>query len=182
MTNTLYRPAALFVFLALTLAGCATHIPSSDTTPPEVTITVRDGRGDNVFKSADGEYAAGENCIKVPDTPTRLTAIAGDSGGVRILSIKVLPGNIVPESVEITPASPESSYSIRSEEGVDILNITLEPSPEGIARTAITAVFDVSGELPSAVTASAGDHSGNVSHLPQFDIRELTDLTVCRGE
>lgn len=178
--NKLIIPLTVLAFLFV--SACATRVPTSDTTPPEITVTVSEGRGNKIFRSTDGEYPAGENCIKVPGTPTQLSVIFGDSGGVNIASIKVFPATIIPGSIEVTPASPEATYTIRTERRADMLDIDLEPASDGTVRTGATAVFEINGNLPIAVTASAADYSGNVSHLSQFDLRSLDDLVICRGD
>jgi len=180
MKNSIYLSVFVSSFL-LILSGCMTRIPETDTTPPTVSVTVNKGMGHNIFSSTDGEWNAVESCIKVPGTPTKLTLVAGDAGGVKFASIKVFPASIVPDSVEVTPGPGEASYSIRTERHADFLEITLTPADDGSVRTGATAVVNINGELPIAVTASALDYSGNVTNLPQFDLRSPDDLTVCRG-
>lgn len=175
----------LIIFPVLTIlfaAGCATHTPSGDTTPPEVSVSVDSATGDNTFKALDREYRPGENCIKVPSAPVRLSVTANDPEGMRILSVKILPGKITPGSVEISPVTSEVTHSVRSEDSTDIIDITVDPESTGNTTTELTASFELKGKLPFAVTASAGDQAGNSSNVPQFSIRESTDLTECRGD
>ena len=169
--------AAIFL-----IAGCATTAPSSDTTNPEVTVIVSEGRGGNIFRSRDGELPPTQSCINVPEPPRQLILIAGDSGGVRSASIKVFPGTIDPDSVEVTPAAPEGTFAIRTERGADTLVITLTRTAPDVVRTGATAIIEVEGDLPMAITGHAEDWAGNVAVLPQFDLRSPDDAVVCRGE
>lgn len=163
------------------LSGCMTRVPESDTTPPTVSVTVNRGMGHNIFDSTDGQWSGSESCIKVPGAPTKLTLVAGDAGGVKFASLKVFPATVDPDSVEVTPGPGEASYSIRTERHSNFLEITLTPADDGSVRTGTTAVLNVRGELPIAVTATALDYSGNTTDLPQFDLRSPDDLTECRG-
>ena len=142
------------------VAGCIVPAPTKDTTSPEITVTVSRARGRNIFRSIDGVLEPGNNCIRVPDMPTQLILIAGDAGGVESVSLKAFPGRIVPESVEVAPRAPEGAFSIRSESGADILAITLTPPSPTTVRTAATAVLEVNGTLPIAITAWARDRAG----------------------
>ena len=164
------------------VAGCEVSAPTTDTTTPEITVIVSGGRGGNIFRSIDGELDAPDNCIKVPDTPTQLVMIVGDSGGVKFASINAFSGPIVPGSVELIPRPPEASFRIRTERGADFLDITLTPPAPGRVRTGATAVFEVDGELPKAISASARDYAGNVARLPQFNLHALNDVVLCRGD
>ena len=60
-------------------AACTAPAPATDTTPPEITVTVSRARGRNVFRSIDGRSGPTDNCIIVPEIPTQLILIAGDS-------------------------------------------------------------------------------------------------------
>lgn len=180
--NSMYKLVIFPVLTILFVAGCATHTPSGDTTPPDVSVTVDSATGDNTFKALDREFGPGENCIKVPSAPVRLSVTANDPEGMRVISVKILPGKIIPGSVEISPVTSEVSHSVRSEDSTDIIDITVDPETAGYTTTELTASFELKGQLPFAVTASAGDETGNLSNIPQFGIRESTDLTVCRGD
>lgn len=180
--NSMYKLVIFPVLTILFLAGCATHTPSGDTTPPDVSVTVESATGDNTFKAHDREYGPGENCIKVPSAPVRLSAKANDPEGMRVLSVKILPGKIIPGSVEISPVTSEVTHSVRSEDSTDIIDITVDPEATGNTTTELTASFEVKGDPPYAVTASAGDQSGNTSNVPQFSVRDSSDLTLCRGD
>jgi hypothetical protein len=175
------RNVFLFV-LFVVFVGCIKPRPTTDTTDPEIVITVSRGRGGNIFRSVDGRYEAPNNCIKVPDMPTQLIMIAGDSGGVAFASVRAFGGRIVSESVEVAPRAPEASFSIRSESGSGILDVRLTPPSPGAVRTGASAVFEVDGSLPISITATAGDYAGNAGHLAQFEIRSLDDAVVCRGD
>jgi hypothetical protein len=177
MTRTIAACGVIFA------AGCQVPAPIVDTTPPEITVLVSGAHGRNIFRSADGVLAAPDNCIKVSDMPTQLILIVGDAGGVDSASINAFAGTIVPASVDVAPRAPEGSFAIRSGSGGDTLAITLTPPSPTTVRTAATAVFEVNGTLPMAITASARDRAGHAVELPQFDLRALDDTGVrCRGD
>jgi len=162
--------------------GCEVPRSDSDSASPLITITVSEGRGNPVYKSDQARTGPSDDCINVADTPVELSMIVGDAGGVQSAWIKVFPATIDPDSVTVTPASPEGEYSITSERGADILTINLTAPSETTVRTGATAVLRVNGSLPIAVQAYAVDFAGNRASLPQFDLRALTDAVVCRGE
>lgn len=181
MSKNLTRMVLIGVVLFVT--GCEVPAPSTrDTTPPEITVTVSRARGRNVFRSIDGKLDAPDNCIKVPELPTQLILIAGDAGGIESASIKAFPGTIVRESLEVSPRAPEGSFAVRTESGADILAITLTPPSPTTVRTGATAILEVNGRSPIAIVASARDRAGNVTELPQFDIRTPDSAVVCRGD
>lgn len=179
MNSNMRMTAAWAIFL---IAGCTTTAPTSDTMDPEVTVIVSEGRGGNIFRSRDGELPPTESCINVPDPPRQLILIAGDSGGVRSASIRVFPGTIDPDSVEVTPAAPEATFTIRTDRGGDTLVINLTRPAPGMVRTGATAIIQVDGTLPMAITADAVDYAGNVAALPAVELRSPRDAVVCRGE
>ena len=181
----MFRRMGLLVVAGLLLftAGCITSESTSDTTDPEITITVLRGRGGNIYRSSDGELAPGDNCIKVPGTPVQLTMVVTDLGGVESASIQVFPGAIDPGSLEITPPAPESSYAIRTDRLTQFLDINLTPPSAGTVRTGATAVLHVDGDLPIAIRAYARDYAGNEASLGQFDLRAAADdVVLCRGD
>jgi len=179
MKNMARVIAAGVVFI---VAGCVTPAPTTDTTVPEIIVIVAGGRAhDNMFRSFDGQLDLTDQCIKVPDMPTQIIMIAGDAGGIQVAHIKVLFGTIIPESVTVSPLTPETTYTLNSESGADSLHITLTPPAPGMVRTGVTAVFKVNGDLPIAITADASDYARNTASLPQFDLRSLDDVVTCRG-
>jgi hypothetical protein len=175
--------AALAVAGAVSLLpGCETRPPASDALPPEVTVTVSQGRGGNVFRSSDGVPPPGEDCIEVPPPPVGLALIVGDSGGVLEAGLRVTGGTIRRESIEVTPAAPEATVSVAADRGSDLLRIQLtRPSPDTV-RTGASAIVQVDGTLPISVVAWARDYAGNYGELAQVDLRLLGDPTVCRGD
>lgn len=177
-----HGPPFLAACVVLLLAGCETPAPTSDADPPEITVTVARGRGDNIFRSEDGELATPDDCIKVPGTPVELVLIVGDSGGVQTAAISAFLGVIDPDSVEVTPAEPESSYSIGADRGTETLEITLRPPTPDTVRTGATATLQVDGRLPVVIGAYARDQSGNTVELSPFELRTLDDAVICRGE
>ena len=177
MTRIIAAGVVVFV------AGCEVPAPTTDTTTPEITVIVSGGRGGNIFRSIDGELDAPDNCIKVPDTPTQLVMIVGDSGGVKFASIKAFSGPIVPGSVELIPRPPEASSRIRTERGgADNLDITLTPPAPGRVRVLATAVFEVDGGLPIGIRASAREYAGNEALLPLFSLEPRIAAQECRGD
>jgi len=168
--------------VASLLPGCERTPPASDALPPEITVTVSQGRGGNVFRSRDGVLRTGEDCIGVPPPPVELALIVGDDGGVLEAGLRVTGGTIRRESIEVTPAAPEATVSVTADRGSDLLRIQLtRPSPDTV-RTGASAIVQIDGTLPIAVVASARDYAGHYEELPQFDLRALDDPTVCRGD
>lgn len=178
--NNMYRLAIIPFLTLLFITGCSTHSQVGDTSPPEVSVTVNEAGGNNTFGALEREFGPGENCIKVNSSPVTLSVNANDTEGLGVVSIKTLPAKIVPGSVNINAPGSEISRKIRTEDSTDILNITVDEESPGTAE--ITVSFDLEGSLPFAVTASAADQAGNSSSVPQFSIRESSDLTVCRGD
>lgn len=167
--------------MVLLSAACTAPAPATDTTPPEITVTVSGVGGRNVFRSIDGKQGPTDSCIIVPREPTQLILIAGDSGGIQTVTLRAVVGRIVPESVDVTPRPPEGSYEIRSDPGGDTLVITLTPPSPGIVRTGATAIFNIASPTPISIVATATDRADHSTELPQFDLRGAHESVICRN-
>ncbi len=171
---TLAIAAAVFFIAACTAPAPPATPP--DTTPPEITVTVR-ARGRNVFKSIDGPLKGSEMCIIIEDGPVQLVLIAGDAGGLDAVSLSTFTGTIVPGSIDVTPRAPESTLSTPA----GGLLITLPPPSPTTVRTGVVAIFEVEGRTPISVTAWARDRAGQTANLEQFDLRREFERIVCRN-
>jgi len=162
------------------VTACQVPRPTTDTTPPEVTVTVSRAHGPNIFRSIDGVLKSPNDCIIVREMPTQLILIGSDAGGVALVGLKALSGRIIPESVEVSPRAPEASYSISTESGADFLDITLTPPSPTTVRTGAVAVLEVNGSLPMAILAWVRDRAGHYVEF-QFELRGPETATPCRG-
>ncbi len=166
----------------LVVGGCVRPAPASDTSPPEITVFVSRARGRNYFRSVDGVQKPPDNCIIVREMPTQLILVAGDAGGLQLAGLKAFTGTIASDSVVVTPTPPEGAFSITTEpSGANILEIRLTPPSPTTVRTGATAILEVNGPLPMAITAWARDRAGNTMELPQFDLRGPETGVACRG-
>ena len=165
----------------LFFSGCERPATSGDKTNPEITVFVSRARGRNYFRSVDGVQTPPNNCIIVREMPTQLILIAGDLGGIQRVGIRIIPGTIVRETLEITPAAPESSHTITRDRESDELQIALTPPSPTTVRTGATATFDINGTLPLVVYAFGRDRAGNYAEVAQFELRGPDEGVVCRG-
>ena len=173
MTRLIAACAICFV------AACERPATTTDTTAPEITVTVSGVRGRNVFRSIDDNQGPVNDCIKVPDNRTQLILIAGDAGGIETVTLSAAtPARIIPESLIVSPRAPEGSFSIRPEG----LIITLTPPSPTTVRTGATAILEVEGVLPFGISAWARDRSGNTGVLPAFYLTALASPIQCRND
>lgn len=164
----------------LLLPGCERPVPPTDSMVPEIIVFVAGVRGHNYFRTSDGPEPK-NNCVVVREMPTQLIMIAGDAGGIQSAGIRASTGTIARDTLAISPAAPESSFTITTDGGADTLEITLTPPSPTTIRTGATASFEVSGSLPMGILAWARDRVGNYIELPQFELRSPETGMQCRG-
>src|SRR3954451_20410219 len=103
---------AFVIVAALWSAGCGASAPKIvDTTPPKIMLTAIGAVGNPVFAS-DETAEPSDGCAKFRGFPGRWALNVGDSGGVAVVTVRVVTGRIVKESVIVGPDAPESSWQI----------------------------------------------------------------------
>lgn len=179
-----YRiPRAPLALAALLAAGCSSKAaaPPPDLTPPKIILNALGAVGNPVFAS-DEAAPRKEACARFRAFPARFVLSVGDAGGVALAVVRVSRGRIVAESVIVAPDAPESTWEISRLEGMsEMLMIRLaKPAGGAAATTGLLGMFNVVPDaLAASVTASAYDHSGNLTNLYPVGVRPSGDDT-CR--
>ena len=180
-----------FRLLLLTLLSAATAActspgpPAIDNTPPAVSLTAFNHSGNPVFRSAEPANAPVDACAHFPAFPAQFALSVNDAGGVRTISVHLFPGHFVPETVNVGPGAPESSWHITpSGSSSEDLTIDFSPPAPGTVRTSAFVVFDIApvSSPPVALVAAAQDYHGNVGNLFQVDARLPDGAIRCRGD
>ncbi len=176
-------PRALLALAALWAAGCGARAvpPAPDLTPPKIILNALGAVGNPVFAS-DETAPPKQACARFRSFPARFVLSVGDAGGVALAVVRVSRGRIVADSVIVAPDAPESSWQISRLEGMsEMLMIRLgKPAGGAAATTGLLGMFNVAPDSPAAaVTASAYDHSGNLTNLYPVGVRPYGD-EACR--
>lgn len=176
-------PVLLLAGTALAVGGCVrAGPPVRDTTLPRLVLTALGGVGMPTFAS-DERGQPSDACAKFNSFPARFLLSVGDDGGVAMATVKAGFGRIVRESVNVGPASPESSWEIARDGPNDHLTIRLRPPAAGTVRTGLLVMFDVTPDTTPvvAVLADALDYAGNRGGIFQVDARLTSETAViCR--
>jgi hypothetical protein len=177
----MFRPYHAGIVLCLLASACVRPAPTEpDSTPPGITLTLLSGSGTPHFSTDETDTNPFDACGTTRAFPATVSVAVGDAGGVEFVNIRMFPATLVPGSVTVGPASPETSVDVSRVGAADIVAITVRSPGSDLVRTGMLATFDVSES--GAILVSAFDIAGNSIGLYQVDIRSPNDGVVCRND
>jgi hypothetical protein len=175
------RPYDAAIVLCFLAGACVEPAPTEpDSTPSEITLSLLSGPGTPRFSTDEENTNPDDACATARNFPATLSVAVGDAGGVDAVNIRIFPPALIASSVEVGPASPESSHEVRRVGGTEILLITVRPPGTDLVRTGVLTTFEIA--IPATINVDAFDVTGNEAHLYQVDVRDSSDAVICRND
>ena len=142
----------MLLFLAVNLASCATRIPETDSTPPEITFKIEGDGFNRTFTDSENL----ENLqVNLNNTSRfRFTLTGSDQGGLQILGF-----TFPKDYVQITTELPEGWETISGT--ITDTFVWRGNSSSPTTGTILTGFFEVSGITSFTFDLSAEDFGGS---------------------
>ncbi len=152
----------MLLFLAVNLASCATRIPETDSTPPEITFKIEGDGFNRTFTDSENLENLQVNLYNT--SRFRFTLTGSDQGGLKLLEF-----TYPKDFVEITTELPEGWETVSGTITDTFVWRGNSASPK--TGTILTGFFEVRGNTSFTFDFSAEDFGGRSGSSNRTDMR-----------